>query len=118
MNIKYPYQFNQLGRTTSATEDEHIRDMIYQLLFTNPGERVNLPNFGCGLRQAIFEPNSTEMAATTQYLVQGVLNQWLSHLIQVNEVSINATDSSLEVKVNFTRLRNKKNQTVVVQNKI
>lgn len=115
MNIKYPYQFTALGRTAESEEDLHIKDMIFQLLFTNPGERVNRPNFGCGLLQAVFEPNSNEMAATTQYLVQGALNQWLSHLIQVNEVSINAVDSSLEVLVNYTLLRNKENQTVVFQ---
>ncbi|TXE07856.1 GPW/gp25 family protein [Gelidibacter salicanalis] len=115
MTIKYPYQFNKLGRTATSDEDLHIKDMIYQLLFTNPGERVNRPNFGCGLLQAVFEPNNNEMAATTQYLVQGALNQWLSHLIQVNEVFISTIDSSLEVKVNYTLLRNKKNQTIVFQ---
>ncbi len=115
MNIIYPYQFNALGRTAESSEDLHIKDMIYQLLFTSPGERVNRPNFGCGLLQAVFEPNSNEMAATTQYLVQGALNQWLSHLVQVNEVSINTVDSSLEVIVNYTLLRNKENQTVVFQ---
>ena len=115
MNIKYPYQFNPLGRTATSDDDLHIKDMMYQLLFTSPGERVNRPNFGCGLLQAVFEPNSNEMAATTQYLVQGALNQWLSHLIQVKEVSINTKDSSLEVKVNYTLLRNKENNTVVFQ---
>ena len=118
MNIKYPYQINLEGSTAITPEDAHIQEMMYQLLFTNPGERVNRPNFGCGLLQAVFEPNGNEMAATTQYLVQGALNQWLSHLVQVNDVEISSTDAKLEVKVSYTMLRNKENQLVTFQHQV
>lgn len=118
MNIKYPYQINLKGSTATTPEDAHIQEMMYQLLFTGPGERVNRPNYGCGLLQAVFEPNGIEMAATTQYLVQGALNQWLSPLIQVNEVAISSVDSTLEVKVSYTVLRNKENQIVTFQHKV
>ncbi len=77
MNIDFPYQIDGHGRTATTTDDDHIRDMIEQLLFTNPGERVNRPSFGSGLLQMVFEPNSTEMAAALQFTLQASLQQLL-----------------------------------------
>ncbi len=102
MNIKFPFQFDQKGQTALSGEDQHIRDMIWQVLFTSPGERVNRPTFGSGLMQLVFQPNSDELSATTQFLVQGALQQWLSDLIEVNAVDIQNTDSTLLVTVNYT----------------
>ena len=93
MNINFPYRFNAQGRTEDAGADKHIRDMIYQVLFTAPGERVNRPTFGCGL------------ATATQFLVQGALQQWLGDLIQVEEVVVEANDSTLKVTVQYTVLK-------------
>ena len=65
-NIDYPFHFDSRGRTAATDDDDHIRDMIEQFLFTNPGERVNRPNFGSGLMQLVFAPNSNEFAASLQ----------------------------------------------------
>jgi len=70
-DIDYPYHFDSRGRTATADYADHVRDLIEQVLFTSPGERVNRPNFGCGLRQLIFAPASDELATATQFLVQG-----------------------------------------------
>ena len=78
-----------------ADDDRHIRDLIEQLLFTNPGERVNRPEFGSGLGQLIFAPNSPELATAVQFLVQGALQQWLGDLIAVERVQVDAVDSAL-----------------------
>jgi hypothetical protein len=102
MQIDYPYHIVRNGRTALTSLDEHIRDMIEQVLFTNPGERVNRPTFGCGLLQMVFGPNSPELATATQFLVQSSLQQWLGELIQVNEVIVQCEDSSLQVKVVYT----------------
>jgi phage baseplate assembly protein W len=101
MNVLYPFQFDGLGRTASAGDDQHIRDLIEQVLFTAPGERVNRPDFGCGLRQLVFATNSQELASTAQFVVQSSLQQWLGDLIQVNEVQVDADDSSLDVTVQY-----------------
>jgi uncharacterized protein len=101
MNIKFPFQFDNRGRTSLTDDDDHIRDMIEQVLFTSPGERVNRPTFGSGLMQLVFKPNSDELAATTQYLVQGALQQWLGDLIEVNAVSVESNDSTLSVTVQY-----------------
>ncbi|NCD71695.1 GPW/gp25 family protein [Mucilaginibacter agri] len=113
MNIRFPFQFDNKGRTAVANQDRHIRDMIEQILFTSPGERVNRPNFGSGLMQLVFEPNRDELAATVQFLVQGALQQWLGDLIIVNNVDVQNPDSSLQVTVIYTiRASQEKNVAV------
>jgi phage baseplate assembly protein W len=101
MNIKYPFQFDNSGRTAQTDDERHIRDMIEQILFTAPGERVNRPDFGSGLLQLVFEPNSDELAITTQFMVQAALQQWLGDLIEVNGVTVNNEDSKLHVTVAY-----------------
>ncbi|MEA3335583.1 MAG: GPW/gp25 family protein [Chloroflexota bacterium] len=100
-NLDYAYHFDGRGRTAGTGYEDHIRDMIEQVLFTVPGERVNRPDFGSGLLQLVFAPNSDELAATTQFLVQGALQQWLGDLILVEEVEVEAQDSSLTVQVRY-----------------
>ncbi len=111
MNVLYPFQFDGLGRTASAGDDRHVLDLIEQVLFTSPGERVNRPDFGCGLRQLVFAANSQELASTTQFVVQSSLQQWLGDLIQVNEVQVEADDSSLVVTVQYIVRRTGQQQT-------
>ena len=110
MNIKYPLQFDNRGRTAETSYEDHIRDMIEQILFTAPGERVNRPDFGSGLLQLVFQPNSSELATTTQFLVQGSLQQWLGELIDVNTVEVNSYDSTLQVTVKYTIRSNQQTQ--------
>jgi len=102
MNIKFPLQFETNGRTAITTDERHIQDMIEQVLFTAPGERVNRPTFGSGLMQLVFEPNSNELAATTQFLVQSSLQQWLGDLIEVRDIQLDNIDSSLSITVTYT----------------
>ena len=71
MNIDFPFHFDGRGRTAATGDDDHVRDMIEQLLFTSPGERVNRPDFGSGLLQLVFAPNSPELAAALQFTVAG-----------------------------------------------
>ena len=101
MNIDYPYSIDGHGRTASTTNDDHIRDMIEQLLFTNPGERVNRPTFGSGLMQMVFEPNSTELSAALQFTLQASLQQLLGSLVQLQAVQVANNDSVLQVTVQY-----------------
>ena len=108
--IDYPYHFDGRGRTAETDQDEHIRDLIEELLFTSPGERVNRPDFGSGLLQLVFAPGGTELAAATQFLVQGGLQQWLGELIQVETVEVTAEDSTLRVLVQYVVRRTRERQ--------
>ncbi len=111
MNIDFPFHFDGRGRTADTDDDDHIRDLIEQVLFTSPGERVNRPDFGCGLKQLVFAPNSDELAAATQFLVQGALQQWLGNLIQVEGVEVESQDSTLRVTITYLVRRNQQRQT-------
>src|SRR4028119_1451352 len=110
MNIKFTYGLDNRGRTAQTDEDSHIRDMIEQVLFTSPGERVNRPTFGSGLLQLVFQSNSNELAATIQFLVQGALQQWLGDLIEVNAVDARTEDATLMITVVYTVRRTQQRQ--------
>jgi len=101
MNIDFPFQVDGRGRTGATDDRDHIRDMIEQLLFTNPGERVNRPEFGSGLLQMVFQPNSTELAAALQFTLQASLQQVLGNVIQLQAVKVDAIDSTLQVTVQY-----------------
>jgi len=111
MQVKFNYQFDNNGLTASSDYNAHIREMIEQVLFTSPGERVNRPDFGSGLLQLVFQPLSTELVTTTQYLVQGALNQWLGDLIEVSDVEVIREDSLLQVTVVYRILKTRESQT-------
>ena len=105
MDIDYPFHFSSLGRTASTGYDDHVRDMIEQLLFTEPGERVNRPDFGSGVRQLVFAPNSPELAAALQYTVQAALQRWLGDVIEVAALEVVSEDAELRVTLQYVVLR-------------
>jgi uncharacterized protein len=99
VQLDYPYGFDGTGRTATTTDDDHIRDMIEQVLFTAPGERVNRPDFGSGLLGLVFEPNSDSLVAVTRASIESALQRWLGELILVENVQVRAVDSRLEIAV-------------------
>jgi phage baseplate assembly protein W len=101
MNIDYPFHFDSRGRTAATDDDDHIRDMIEEFLFTNPGERVNRPDFGAGLLQLIFAPNSPELATAVQFTIQAGLQRWLSDLIEVRNLQVTSVEAELRVLVRY-----------------
>jgi phage baseplate assembly protein W len=104
MNIDFPFHIDRGGRTATADDGDHLRDLIEQVLFTTPGERVNRPDFGSGLLQLVFAPNSDELAATLQFTVQASLQQWLGDRIEVGSVEVSNVDSTLRVTVRYRPL--------------
>jgi len=102
--LDHPYHFDGRGRTAVTNAADHIRDLIEQVLLTSPGERVMRPDFGAGLLALVFEPNSSTLAATTQFLVQSALLQHLSHLIAVKSVTVENIDAALQVTVQYVVL--------------
>jgi phage baseplate assembly protein W len=111
MDIDFPLTFDGRGRTATTGYDEHVRDMIEQLLFTNPGERVNRPDFGSGVLQLIFAPNSPELAATLQFTMRAALQQWLGDVIEVLALDVTSQDSTLIVDLKYIVRRTNQEQT-------
>jgi uncharacterized protein len=111
MQIDYPFAYDRRGRTAETSYEDHIRDMIEQVLFTAPGERVNRPNFGSGVLQLVFAASSPELAATTQYLVQAALQQWLGDAIVVDAVEVLSQDATLHIQIDYTIRRTQQRRT-------
>ena len=99
--LDFPFAFGPDGRTAVTSYPDHVRDMVEQVLFTAPGERVNRPDFGSGLLGLLFEPNSEALAAATRARVEGALQQWLADVIQVEGVAVRGDDSRLDVTVQY-----------------
>jgi Phage baseplate assembly protein W len=114
MNIDFPFHFDSRGRTAATDDPDHIRDMIEQLIFTNPGERVNRPDFGSGLLQMVFSPNSPELAATLQFTVQAAIQRWLGDLVEVQNLEVLASDSTLTVDLKYVIRRTQEQQEVTL----
>ena len=102
-NVNFPFQFDGRGRTGDPGQD-YVRQLVEQVLFTSPGERVNMPDFGSGLLQLPFAPNSMEMAAATQFTVQGALQKWLSAYIKVISVVASVEEAVLTITVTYSLL--------------
>jgi hypothetical protein len=105
MQIAYPLAVDRNRHTGTVDEETHVRQMIEQLLFTTPGERVMRPTFGSGVLQLVFAPASPEMAATTQFLIEGALHQWLADRIELRGVAVSADDATLRVEVRYVLRR-------------
>ena len=101
LNIHYPLSIDGRGRIATAGEEAHIRQLIEQVLFTGPGERVNRPEFGSDIQELLFSPNGAEQAAVTQFLVQGALEQWLGDVIQIEGVVVDSQEASLTVTIQY-----------------
>lgn len=113
--VDYPFRLDGRGRSATTDLPGHVRDLVEQLLFTAPGERVNRPTFGTGLLQLVFLPNSEPLATATQAAVRGALSQWLGDVIAVEDVSATAVDARLEVQVRYVVRRTQERQTAVIE---
>jgi phage baseplate assembly protein W len=102
-NVDFPFGFDGRGRTAAPSSyEEHVQDMVERILFTSPGERVNRPDFGSGLLQLVFAPNSVELAGTVQYTTQAAVQRWLGDVIDLHDLHVEVEESTLRVDVVYT----------------
>jgi Bacteriophage baseplate protein W len=99
----FPFNVNDLGKVGVTSGNDHIRNKVLQVLLTSPGERVNLPEFGCGLRDLVFDPNNEILAATTEFTVHKALQRWLAEDIIVQGVDVSTNEGELSVEVVYVR---------------
>jgi uncharacterized protein len=108
----FPFAVNEAGRLGAVSGEEAIRGKIIQVLFTAPGERVNQPEFGCGLFHLVFEPNNEVLAAAMQFTVGQALMRWLGEEIVVDHVGIQATEAGVVIEVTYTNRQDLSRQGV------
>lgn len=113
--VGHPWRIDGSGRTAMLEGPEHVRDLVEQVLFTSPGERVMRPGFGSGLGELVFEPGGPELEGTVQFLVQGALGQWLGDVIAVEAVEVDHTEGTLTVRVEYRVLRTGRQASATVE---
>jgi uncharacterized protein len=101
VELRFPYGFDARGRTADATPSEHVRQMIELLLLTSPGERVNRPDFGGGLLQTVFAPNSPERAGALELILRMALARWLGDVIDVERLAVASDEGRLLVELDY-----------------
>lgn len=115
MNIAFPYQFDSRGRTRDAGYNQHIRDLIEQLLFTSPGERVNRGDFGSNVLQLVFSPASDALATTTQSLIQGALQKYLGNVIEVGNVISEIDNEVIKIEISYRIIKTGQQETTIFE---
>ncbi len=100
-DLAFPFRADRRGRTAHAGHGERVHDLIEQLLFTSPGERVMRPDFGCGLLDLVFAPTSPELISTLELSVQASLQRWLGDLIDVEALDVVSEDHVVRVYLSY-----------------
>ena len=118
MNIDFPFHIDTRGRTAECNDAAHVRDMLEQLLFTNAGERVNRPEFGSGLMQLIFAPNSPELAAALQFTMRAAIQQYLGDVLDLLALDVTSEDSTLRITIKYSLKRTGEVRTDTIERKV
>ena len=102
-SLRFPFAIDTSLKRVAREGDysEHVRQLVIQVLMTAPGERVNRPDFGCGVRRLVFAPNGTVAATLAQTTVFQALQKWLGSMIEVNEVLVTPLAETLEIRVGY-----------------
>src|SRR6516165_3443705 len=116
--LKYPYGVGGSGIPITTTADDHLRDLILQVLFTSPGERVNLPDFGVGVQRLVFEPSNETLRSSAQFLISTNLQRWLGDRINVEQVTVASDpgdESTVRIEIIYTAIATQQSGSVTVQ---
>jgi phage baseplate assembly protein W len=118
MNIDFPFHLDSRGRTAECNDAAHVRDMLEQLLFTNAGERVNRPDFGSGLMQLVFSPNSPELAAALQFTMRAAVQQWLGDVLDLQGLDVTSQDAILRITIRYALRRTGETRTETIERRV
>ena len=111
LHIDFPFRFANDGTTGKCSYVEHVRDLVEQVLFTQPGERIYRPDFGCGLLQMVFEPNASQFATAVEASTRAELEEWLGELIEILSLAVEADEERLIVELSYLVLRTGQTQS-------
>ena len=103
-HLDFPFRIDARGRSARSSDAGHVRDMLEQLLFTDPGERVNRPDFGVGLLRSVFAPNSPELSAALRFSIEAGVQRWLGERIEITALEVASDDARLVIDVGYRLL--------------
>lgn len=112
----FPYALDGAGRTACAQDDDAVRQMLEQILFVTPGERVNRPDFGCHLQGLTFAARTNELTTAVQALVEGALRKWIGDAIHLRDVKVDVRERLVVVTVRYVELRTQRLRQVSLSN--
>jgi phage baseplate assembly protein W len=116
--LDYPYAVSGTGIPRTTTAEDHLRDLILQVLFTNPGERLNLPEFGVGVQRLVFAPNNETLRTSTQFLISTNLQRWLGDRINIEQVDVSSelgAEHMVTIEIAYSVKATQQRQRVQVQ---
>jgi len=108
--LDFPFGLTPDGAIASVDEDHHIRERLEQILFTSPGERVMVPDFGCGARDLIFAGNNPVLAAATEFKVARALQTYMGNQVLINAVDVVNDEEKLIVTIVYTKTKDLQQQ--------
>jgi phage baseplate assembly protein W len=116
VEVGFPFKINSYGRIAEPDYELHVQQMIELVLFTAPGERVNRPEFGCGLLQVLYGPDTQNMASAVDFLVKTALQRWMSDVIHATKVEVQAGENgALKVSLTYLLLRDREVRVAVFE---
>src|ERR1700730_9273038 len=98
-HLDFPFRFDGRGRTALRDDAGYVRQLLELLLFTNPGERVNRPDFGGGILPLIFAPAGPEVQAALKVSIQANLQRWLGQMIAVQSLDVRAEEARIVIEI-------------------
>ncbi len=101
---RFPVAINLTGGIASSSLEENIRDSIFIILGTAPGERVQRPDFGCRIHDLMFEPNNYATSARAEYYCEEALYKYEP---RISELAVKASPNPsepnrLDIRINYT----------------
>jgi phage baseplate assembly protein W len=114
--IAFPYRLGPNGRTACVSEPEYLRQLLEQIVFVEPGERVNRPDFGCRLSGLTFASRKSEVTTAVEALVEGALRQWIGDQVQVRGVDVEVQESRVDVTISYFDAQSREIRQVSVSN--
>ena len=115
--LDYPYGVSGRGVPNTTDANTHLQQLILQVLFTNPGERVNLPQFGAGVQRMVFAPNSDALRTSAQFVISTSLSQWLGDRIDVQQVTVTSEvgyEEQVTIEIVYTVKQTQQQQTMQI----
>jgi len=116
--LDYPYGVSSTGTPRTTTAEDHLQDLILQVLFTNPGERINLPEFGVGVQRLVFAPNNETLRTSAQFLISTNLQRWLGDRMDVEQVNVSSelgAEQVVTIEIVYTVKATQQRQRIQVQ---